>query len=226
MNDIVGQQNSEHDVLGAGPADSDPPATADTLPSFSPPPATGNDDENPPVAPSSKISPETIEVTHDDKDPPTVHTSDLHADDMLPETADPNMVSATAEMKRVQVYKLVGQRWIDQGIAFCFGQFQEDSKQVHLIARSERNYSNTILSTPIQSTDVYRRHAAETVIRWTEPNGADYALSFEDPEGCSEVWNFILDVQQHLNVSEHVSSSQTTRASKEGTEPDEIPHLP
>jgi len=34
---------------------------------------------------------------------------------------------------------------------------------------------------------------------WTEPDGVDYALSFQDPEGCSEVWNFILDVQRHMN---------------------------
>jgi protein phosphatase-4 regulatory subunit 3 len=29
----------------------------------------------------------------------------------------------------------------------------------------------------------------------------DYALSFQDPEGCAEVWNFILEVQQHLSTS-------------------------
>lgn len=34
---------------------------------------------------------------------------------------------------------------------------------------------------------------------WTEPDGVDYALSFQDPEGCSEVWNFILEVQKHMN---------------------------
>jgi protein phosphatase-4 regulatory subunit 3 len=40
---------------------------------------------------------------------------------------------------------------------------------------------------------------ADTLIVWTEPDGVDYALSFQDPEGCSEVWNFILDVQRHMN---------------------------
>jgi protein phosphatase 4 regulatory subunit 3 len=34
---------------------------------------------------------------------------------------------------------------------------------------------------------------------WTEPDGADYALSFQDPEGCAEVWNFILEVQRMMN---------------------------
>ena len=36
---------------------------------------------------------------------------------------------------------------------------------------------------------------------WTEPDGVDYALSFQDPEGCAEVWNFILEVQRHMNIS-------------------------
>lgn len=57
---------------------------------------------------------------------------------------------------------------------------------------------------------VFSNLSPETLIVWTEPNGADYALSFQDPEGCSEVWNFICDVQQHITGSdEHalISSS-------------------
>ena len=41
----------------------------------------------------------------------------------------------------------------------------------------------------------------DTLIVWTEPDGVDYALSFQDPEGCAEVWNFILEVQRHMNNS-------------------------
>ena len=36
----------------------------------------------------------------------------------------------------------------------------------------------------------------ETLIVWTEPDGVDYALSFQDPEGCAEVWSFITEVQR------------------------------
>lgn len=35
---------------------------------------------------------------------------------------------------------------------------------------------------------------------WTEPDGVDYALSFQDPEGCAEVWHFIQEVQRHMNA--------------------------
>ncbi|KAJ7223945.1 component of IIS longevity pathway SMK-1-domain-containing protein [Mycena rebaudengoi] len=229
MNTLVGQQNntleSNHHVPSAGPALTDSPPTADTLPSSSPPPPAENDDENLSVEPSNTISPQALldgsVAPTDDKDPPTVHTSELvktDADEMMLDTSDTEPASDAhggavedgqdwmpegqdPEMKRVKVYELVGQRWVDQGTAFCFGQFQEDSEHAHLIARSERNYADIILSTPIRSTDVYQRQQ-ETLIVWTEPNGADYALSFQDPEGCSEVWNFILDVQQHITVSE------------------------
>lgn len=43
--------------------------------------------------------------------------------------------------------------------------------------------------------------AVETLIVWTEPDGVDYALSFQDPEGCAEVWHFIEEVQRHMNTS-------------------------
>ncbi|EKM79939.1 hypothetical protein AGABI1DRAFT_72653 [Agaricus bisporus var. burnettii JB137-S8] len=105
------------------------------------------------------------------------------------------------QMKRVKVYELIGSRWVDQGTAFCFGQFQEDSGEALLIARSERDFNDVILRTVIRSNDVYQRQQ-DTLIVWTEPDGVDYALSFQDPEGCSEVWNFITEVQQHMNNAE------------------------
>ncbi|KAF9478406.1 DUF625-domain-containing protein [Pholiota conissans] len=113
------------------------------------------------------------------------------------------------ELKRVKVYELIGSRWIDQGTAFCFGQFSEETNEALLIARSERNYNEIILSTAIRSNDVYQRQQ-DTLIVWTEPDGVDYALSFQDPDGCMEVWNFIIEVQRHMNSSEDqtaVSSS-------------------
>jgi len=38
----------------------------------------------------------------------------------------------------------------------------------------------------------------DTLIVWQEPDGKDYALSFQDLEGCSEVWDFIQEVRKHL----------------------------
>jgi protein phosphatase-4 regulatory subunit 3 len=46
---------------------------------------------------------------------------------------------------------------MDQGTAFCYGQFSDETSDALLIARSERNYNDVILSTAIRSNDVYQR---------------------------------------------------------------------
>ncbi|KAH9006884.1 component of IIS longevity pathway SMK-1-domain-containing protein [Lactarius hatsudake] len=84
------------------------------------------------------------------------------------------------ELKRVKVYELIESRWVDQGTALCFGQYEDG--EAALVAKAEANI------------DVYQRQQ-DTLIVWTEPDGVDYALSFQDPEGCMELWNFILEVQ-------------------------------
>ncbi|KAG6813432.1 hypothetical protein H0H92_011129 [Tricholoma furcatifolium] len=119
-------------------------------------------------------------------------------------------VEGDPELKRVKVYELVGARWVDQGTAFCFGQFNEETSEALLVARSEKRYEEIILSTAIRSLDVYQRQQ-DTLIVWTEPNGVDYALSFQDPEGCAEVWAFINDVQRHMNPEGLPDSSPLTR---------------
>ncbi|KAJ4479126.1 component of IIS longevity pathway SMK-1-domain-containing protein [Lentinula aciculospora] len=118
------------------------------------------------------------------------------------QNGDPN------EMKRVKVYELVGSRWIDRGTAFCFGHLSEDGSEAFLTARSEKNVDEIILSTTIRTTDVYQRQQ-ETLIVWTEPDGVDYALSFQDSEGCAEVWSFIVDVQRHMSGAAEEQGSIT-----------------
>ncbi|KIO16917.1 hypothetical protein M407DRAFT_230281 [Tulasnella calospora MUT 4182] len=59
------------------------------------------------------------------------------------------------------------------------------------------------------------RHFLETLIVWTEPDGTDYALSFQDVDGCAEIWDFIIEVQRHfrgkLGETSGPSSSSPTR---------------
>ncbi|KAI0940290.1 hypothetical protein AcV5_001437 [Taiwanofungus camphoratus] len=100
------------------------------------------------------------------------------------------------DLKRVKVYELIGSRWVDQGTAFCFGDFQDN--EALLVARAEVDFNHVILSTTIRSSDVYQRQQ-DTLIVWTEPDGVDYALSFQDPDDCAEVWRFIEEVQRHMN---------------------------
>ncbi|KAF9062224.1 component of IIS longevity pathway SMK-1-domain-containing protein [Rhodocollybia butyracea] len=127
------------------------------------------------------------------------------------------------EMKRVKVYELVGSRWVDRGTAYCFGHLSEDGTEAFLTARSEKNVEEVILTTTIRTTDVYQRQQ-ETLIVWTEPDGVDYALSFQDSEGCAEVWSFIVDVQRHMNgaAEEHGSITLDSSSPLGSTEPSSI----
>lgn len=59
------------------------------------------------------------------------------------------------ELKRVKVYELIGSRWVDQGTAFCFGDFHEN--EAFLIARAEHDFNQVILTTTIRTNDVYQR---------------------------------------------------------------------
>lgn len=36
---------------------------------------------------------------------------------------------------------------------------------------------------------------------WTEPDGTDMALSFQEFEGCHEVWEFLTEVQKHFIIN-------------------------
>jgi protein phosphatase-4 regulatory subunit 3 len=63
--------------------------------------------------------------------------------------------------RSTKVYKLVGSQWADQGTAFCYGQFDHDTSQAFLIARSEANFDKLILTTRIRTTDVYQRQQGE-----------------------------------------------------------------
>ena len=54
-----------------------------------------------------------------------------------------------------QVYELVESRWVDQGTALCFGQYEDG--EAALVAKAEANMSEIILKTTIRSSDVYQR---------------------------------------------------------------------
>jgi hypothetical protein len=92
------------------------------------------------------------------------------------------------------VYELIGSNWQDQGTAFCMYHFDDTTQEPYLVARSEADFKKVVLQTTIRPNDSYQRQQ-DTLIVWTEPSGADYALSFQDPDGCQEIWQFISDVQ-------------------------------
>lgn len=74
-----------------------------------------------------------------------------------------------------------------------------------------------LLSSRVEKDDIYARQqgqsyplgkrrkrarlmSLDTLIVWTEPtSNLDIALSFQDPDGCEDIWSFVCDVQRHLN---------------------------
>ncbi|KAF9961574.1 Platinum sensitivity protein [Mortierella alpina] len=99
---------------------------------------------------------------------------------------------------RVKVYRLsTGNQWIDQGTGHCSCEFNADKSEGTLIVHSEDEEEKILLSSRIRvGEDLYQRQQ-ETLIVWSEDDGVDLALSFQEAEGCGEIWENISEVQQH-----------------------------
>ncbi|KAF9174417.1 Platinum sensitivity protein [Mortierella sp. AD010] len=99
---------------------------------------------------------------------------------------------------RVKVYKLsTCNQWIDQGTGHCSCEFNQDKSEGTLIVHSEDEEDKVLLDSRIRvGEDLYQRQQ-DTLIVWTEDNGEDLALSFQEAEGCGEIWENIIEVQQH-----------------------------
>lgn len=61
-----------------------------------------------------------------------------------------------ADMRRVKVYELVGQRWTDRGTALCTGVYDDEAEQASIVARSEIT-DVELLRSEIRAEDVYQR---------------------------------------------------------------------
>ncbi|KAI9691730.1 MAG: Platinum sensitivity protein [Bathelium mastoideum] len=101
----------------------------------------------------------------------------------------------TNDRKRVKVYELRNNDWYDRGTGFCVGQMVNDEARIYV--QSEEEPNRTLLETKIQKDDGYQKQQ-DTLIVWTEPNGVDMALSFQEAEGCAAIWEFVSDTQQRF----------------------------
>ncbi|PYI25457.1 protein putative to be [Aspergillus indologenus CBS 114.80] len=104
-------------------------------------------------------------------------------------------VQPPSDRKRVKVYELRDNDWFDRGTGFCTGQILDDEPRIFVESEDEPN--RVLLETKISKDDGYQKQQ-ETLIVWTEPNGTDMALSFQEAEGCAVIWDFVNNVQQHL----------------------------
>ncbi|ELU45896.1 nucleus protein [Rhizoctonia solani AG-1 IA] len=88
------------------------------------------------------------------------------------------------------------------------GHYDDTTEKAVILVKSEFT-DVELLRCEIQAQDVYQRQQ-ETLIVWTEPNGTDFALSFQDLDGCGEIWDFIQEVQRHLREDPTSSSPPST----------------
>ena len=109
------------------------------------------------------------------------------------------------ERKRVKVYELKNNDWYDRGTGFCYGSFvnsphsSQENPDARLVVVSEDDTERTLLTTRITKDDGYQKQQ-DTLIVWTESNGVDMALSFQEANGCSAIWEFVHDVQQRISA--------------------------
>jgi protein phosphatase-4 regulatory subunit 3 len=80
------------------------------------------------------------------------------------------------------------------------------------VVRSEDD-NHVMLETPVMMPDVYKKQegaalfdwvvvnvtsVVDTLIVWTDIDGTDLALSFQDLQGCNDIWEHLGDVQKRL----------------------------
>ncbi|KAF8463834.1 component of IIS longevity pathway SMK-1-domain-containing protein [Kalaharituber pfeilii] len=100
--------------------------------------------------------------------------------------------SPPTQPRRVKVYELKNNDWFDRGTGYCTGHLMDEIP--HIQVKSEEESDRLLLETRIIKDDGYQKQQ-ETLIVWTEPNGTDMALSFQEPEGCAAIWEFVNNVQ-------------------------------
>lgn len=105
--------------------------------------------------------------------------------------------------RRVKVYLLLGEDWLDNGTGYCMGQVDTESHKPYFIVRNEMDSEEVILKSFLEGSIQYQRQQ-ETLIVWTDLTGKDLALSFQENEGCADLCEFIVKVQQE-NLSPMIS---------------------
>ncbi|CAN1194989.1 Serine/threonine-protein phosphatase 4 regulatory subunit 3 [Linum perenne] len=114
-----------------------------------------------------------------------------------PEKSQPGSNS----MQRVKVYRLIdGGKWDDQGTGHVTVDYLERSEELGLYVIDEDD-NETLLMHRIIPDDIYRKQE-DTIISWRDPEySTELALSFQEPTGCSYIWDHICNVQRSLQFN-------------------------
>lgn len=102
--------------------------------------------------------------------------------------------SATDAKRRVKLYALNASRqWDDKGTGHVTSCYHEPLDGMSLLVKNESDGS-LLLESRIQIDTHYQKQQG-TLIVWTESDNYDLALSFQEQDGCNEIWEKICQVQ-------------------------------
>jgi protein phosphatase-4 regulatory subunit 3 len=117
--------------------------------------------------------------------------------------------------RRVKVYELDGDQWIDNGTGYCSGVIGDE--KAYLSVKNEANESELLLRSHIRGTIQYQKQQS-TLIVWSEPDKKDIALSFQEADGCDLVCDFLAYVQRNMENEISIVSIVTNDGEAEVSE--------
>lgn len=136
---------------------------------------------------NAKLDAENNKESHDSKTEIETHTEQTTA------SAEPTPKTSPFDTlaRRVKLYTLSEDKWIDCGTGYCSGKVFPNP-HIHVI--NELNPEEILLDSAIQGATQYQRQQ-DTLIVWTNEDGMDYALSFQEYDSCLELCDFLTKIQ-------------------------------
>ncbi|XP_026435279.1 serine/threonine-protein phosphatase 4 regulatory subunit 3-like [Papaver somniferum] len=106
--------------------------------------------------------------------------------------------SSESSMQRVKVYHLNEDgKWDDRGTGHVSVDYLERSEDLGIFVSDEED-NEPLLAHPIRADEIYRRQE-DTIISWRDPEyNTELALSFQEPTGCSYIWEQICNVRRNM----------------------------
>ncbi|KAI9184612.1 Platinum sensitivity protein [Blastocladiella emersonii ATCC 22665] len=102
-----------------------------------------------------------------------------------------SVIAAEPSRRRVKVYLLEEEdKWVDKGTGHITLPVLPSTSAMSMHVASELEPHETLLDTQVRPEIHYQRQEG-TLIVWTEPNNEDWAVSFQEAEGCDLVWEVL-----------------------------------
>jgi len=113
---------------------------------------------------------------------------------------DALQVQTDNEARRVKLYILDEEQWLDQGTGYVGLVKKEEpgrEASLHLVVVLEG--TDEILLDTLAQIHGNFEHQDDTLILWNDlESGKDFALSFQDKDGCTEIYNSIMEFFKSL----------------------------